>query len=95
VDLDIVFTIDPNDVAWHEANGYTYSPTSCTSIAIQVPPLMPLYRLWNSSSTDHLFTTNPGEVASAVAQGFTLEGIIGYVAPLGVTLSRQGRLADA
>ncbi|MGI5839853.1 MAG: stalk domain-containing protein [bacterium] len=85
-DMDVVYTTDPVDAAWHQANGYTLSPTSWYISPIQVPPLIPLYRLWNSSSTDHLYTTAPEEIASAVAQGFILEGLIGYVAPLGVDL---------
>lgn len=41
--------------------------------------LIPLYRMWNPSITDHFYTTNYNEYTTAVKAGYKQEGIIGYV----------------
>ena len=40
---------------------------------------VPLYRLYNAASGDHLYTTSSAEVTSAEAGGYTLEFTAGYV----------------
>ncbi len=40
---------------------------------------VPLYRLYNPASGDHLYTTSSAEVTSAEAGGYTLEFTAGYV----------------
>jgi titin len=86
-DNDYVYTICPSDIAHHMAERWSHSYTGWYISPVQVPPLIPLYRLWNSSSHDHLFSVDINEVRHAASsQGYTYEGIAGYVAPLGVTL---------
>jgi hypothetical protein len=44
--------------------------------------LAPLYRLFNPSNQDHLYTTSRSEGLSARQQlGYQFEGIVGYVPP--------------
>jgi len=50
----------------------------------QVTGSVPLYRYWNSGSSDHFYTANPNEIgATQNGQtgnfGYTCEGIVGYV----------------
>lgn len=40
---------------------------------------VPLFRLWNKTTNDHLFTTDPAERASAAAAGWVDEGPTGFV----------------
>jgi hypothetical protein len=45
----------------------------------QQPGTTPLYRLYNPTSGMHLYTTNPGDLAAAAAQGYHQEQITGYL----------------
>lgn len=86
-DNDYVYTICPSDIAHHMAERWSHSYTGWYISPVQVPPLIPLYRLWNRSSHDHLFSVDFNEVRhAAYSEGYLYEGIAGYVAPLGVTL---------
>jgi hypothetical protein len=44
-----------------------------------LPNQLPLYRLYNPTSNRHFYTTNNTELETAKNQGFTLEGIEGYL----------------
>jgi hypothetical protein len=51
--------------------GYIGTAASCGSV--------PLYRAWNPSGNDHLWTTSTVERASVLSAGWVDEGIVGYV----------------
>jgi len=49
--------------------------------------LVPLYRYWNNGATDHLYSSNPGEIGvtqsgQSGASGYVCEGVLGYVSPV-------------
>lgn len=51
--------------------GFIATKETCGSIA--------LYRLWNPTNFDHVYTTDPAERSSLMGSGWTDEGITGYV----------------
>lgn len=55
--------------------------TICYVSPAQIPGTLPLMRLFNPTSGDHLCTTSGSERQAAIAAGFTSEGILGYVFP--------------
>lgn len=43
------------------------------------PNAQPLWRLWHEGRQKHFYATDPDEKDSAIAQGFQLEGVLGYI----------------
>jgi hypothetical protein len=67
-------------------NGYAYESSSFTVFTHHHHGLLPVYRYWNANTKDHFYTANPSEInANNVGQtgnnGYTNEGILGYVSP--------------
>lgn len=71
-----------------ETNGitfYAYPAATTQEVAAQLG-LLPVYRLFNAVSTDHIYTTSETEKASAIAAGYAVEpadttGIAFYAYP--------------
>ncbi|RDB19060.1 hypothetical protein Hypma_014302 [Hypsizygus marmoreus] len=53
--------------------GWVYTTAICGSV--------PLYRLYSAQGTDHFYTTSANERDSAAQNGYSVEGVAGYVLP--------------
>ncbi|OAX35549.1 hypothetical protein K503DRAFT_773349 [Rhizopogon vinicolor AM-OR11-026] len=61
-------------------SGYLSEVFQGTIFTTQVSGSIPLYRLYNPTTVDHLYTTSTAQKGSAVAQdGYRYEEIAGYV----------------
>lgn len=63
------------------SNGWVSRGVVCYTSPAQVPGTIPLYRLYNPSLTDHVYTTNPQEYNVLQSVFYVPEGIVGYVFP--------------
>jgi len=66
-------------IAWENKGWKT--AVICYVSPAQIPGSVPFMRLFNPKSGDHLCTISLTEAQAAIAQGFTSEGILGYVFP--------------
>jgi len=78
--LDAVVTSSLEEKIALETQGWKTN-TICYVSPAQIPGTIPLMRLFNPASGDHLCTTSVNEGQTAIAEGFTSEGILGYVFP--------------
>ncbi|CAF3936813.1 unnamed protein product, partial [Rotaria sp. Silwood1] len=76
---DEIGTITPGAVGKH---GYVFEGVACNIFATPEPNTIPLYR-YAAGLYSHFYTTNWAEIGTdavgAVANGWLMEGIIGYV----------------
>lgn len=61
--------------------GYVYEGVGFTMSTVPAGR-KPVYRLYNPSTDNHLYTQDPNEITSAVREGFSFEGIA-FMAPTG------------
>jgi len=96
VTLEHLFTSDLNEYTTLGADGWTQEgvayddytgPATVNGITDE-----PLYRLYNTSIHQHLWTSNPNEYVMLGAAGWTQEGIVGYVFPSAVTATAPNPL---
>ena len=69
------------DMNYNCANwGYYSYSFGYFDVAFEVDNLVPVYRMWSPSNTDHFYTTSYNEYSTtAVNYGYQQEGILGYV----------------
>jgi hypothetical protein len=65
---------------------YKYEGVAFTVFNHHHAGLVPVYRYWQGSTHDHLYTTNAGEIGTTTPgqtgnHGYTFEGVLGYVSP--------------
>jgi hypothetical protein len=68
-------------------HGYTCEGEAFTVFNHHHAGLVPVYRYWQESTHDHLYTANPNEIGTThVGQtgnhGYKCEGVLGYVSPV-------------
>jgi len=68
-------------------HGYKYESEAFTVFNHHHAGLVPVYRYWQESTHDHLYTANPAEIGTThVGQtgnhGYKCEGVLGYVSPV-------------
>lgn len=81
-DRDCVFTADQAEISRMVGDGYANYETKMLWVSpVYVPPLIPMYRMYNGSTHDHFFAIDQNEINYAASVGFEMEGLVGYVAP--------------
>ncbi|KAF7363689.1 hypothetical protein MSAN_01026600 [Mycena sanguinolenta] len=86
---DHVYTIDANEAAALEAEGYGLEGTAGYVYSEQVCSAVPLYRSYNSELGDHFFTTSLDEHNTFLGDGYVDQGIACYVPVAGVVPSQD------
>ncbi len=80
---DHFYTTSAAEYNYVVANGFTYETVEGYLYSGQVAGTVPLYRLswWNSTTNDldHFYTTSDASRNSVIAQGWTYDGVAGYV----------------
>ncbi|KAF7305896.1 hypothetical protein HMN09_00743800 [Mycena chlorophos] len=89
--FDHFYTINTNEAAIFEQNGYTLegnagyinASPNCSTVTI------PLLRFFNPAAIDHFYTTSEEEGQAFTSQGYVSQGIAGYVPLPGVIVNQD------
>jgi hypothetical protein len=88
---DHLYTADPHEIGVHNhgetgKHGYQSEGVAFHIFTHHHHGLVPVYRYWQGTTHDHLYTSNPNEIGTTQPgqtgnHGYSYEGVLGYVSP--------------